>query len=173
MILPSIANPWVLLGALVAAGAIATTAYIKGGVDGRQEKQAEMDRADKQRAFESLKNMERVRESEDILAAKDAERRTQDAQAIDSLNRSVADLTRRLSERPSRPPATSVAQGACAGPDRGTGAGLYREDGLFLAGEAAAAKRIVVQRDTCYVKYEALAAELARLQATQPQASGP
>lgn len=169
MIFPTIANPWVLLGALLTAGAIATTAYVKGLADGRQDKQAEIDRADKQRAFESQRNGERVRESEDTLAAKADEGRKADAETIRSLNARVADLDKRLRERPSRPPTTGASQSACVGPDRGTGAGLYREDGLFLSGEAASAQRIRVQRDTCYQRYADAQAELKALGAkSQP-----
>lgn len=58
-------------------------------------------------------------------------------------------LAERLRNRPSRNSSTtSEARKTC------TGAELYREDGLFLAGEAARAERIIKERDFYYEQYE-------------------
>jgi hypothetical protein len=74
-----------------------------------------------------------------------------------SLRARADDLARKLQPRASRPSgsansgAVAPAAGAAAG---GTGAGLYREDGLFLAGEAASAARIAGERDECRRLYD-------------------
>jgi len=61
-----------------------------------------------------------------------------------------------LRDRPSRPignvPSTSTA---CKG---GTGAGLYRDDGEFLARLASRAATIAAERDYCYARYNDLRA---------------
>lgn len=93
-------------------------------------------------------------------ASADATTKAKD-ETILNINARLADAVGRLSDRPARPasggvPAnTSVVASA-------TGAGLYREDGRFLAGEAAAAATIAAERDACYAQYESLRASVGR-----------
>lgn len=75
---------------------------------------------------------------------------------IQTLNVRVASLTRSLQERPNRPEPSGVP-----GPTRteeskpgATGAQLYREDGEFLAGEAARAEVIKEELLGCYRSYD-------------------
>lgn len=70
---------------------------------------------------------------------------------ISSLDKHVASLNYRLQQRPSR--SSSVSEDTGAG-EACTGAQLYREDGIFLAGEAARAERIRIERDYYYEQYE-------------------
>lgn len=160
----SIANPWVILAFIVALGASALAGFGAGDHWGSQGVQAKWDKAEKERAWQSQRNGERTREAEQTLQAKADKQRTEDAQAIADLSTRVAALDERLRKRPARPePAAVGAQDADAGTDLRTGAGLYREDGMFLVGEAAAARRIVVQRDTCYRLYGEAQAALEAL----------
>lgn len=77
----------------------------------------------------------------------------------------VADLVGQLRNRPQRP-AAGGASAAASGPAAGaTGAGLYREDGEFLAGEAAAAAGIARERDTCRRQYHNAQEALKKYQA--------
>lgn len=68
-------------------------------------------------------------------------------------------LAERLRNRPSRSgPETTETRKTC------TGAELYREDGLFLAREAARAERITKERDFYYEQYERARAALESAQ---------
>ncbi|WP_155638768.1 hypothetical protein [Burkholderia territorii] len=67
------------------------------------------------------------------------------------VNARYNDLLKRLQNRPSR--STAVAATASAGSSC-TGAELYREDGQFLAREAARAEQVRIQRDYYYDAYE-------------------
>ena len=73
-------------------------------------------------------------------------------------NARYSDLLKRLQNRPSR--STAVATTASAGSSC-TGAELYREDGQFLAGEAARAEQVRIQRDYYYDAYERARKSLA------------
>lgn len=86
--------------------------------------------------------------SEIVEAALQLEREKNEE--ISKLNASVSDLTKRLQNRPSRIEYrdTPRVEQAC------TGAELYREDGEFLAGEAARADRIRIERDYYFDQYE-------------------
>lgn len=171
----SIANPWVILAFIVALGASALAGFGAGDHWGSQGVQAQWDKAEKERAWQSQRNLERTRDAEATLQAAADTQRKQDAQAVADLNARVADLSERLRKRPARPePAVGAGSASGAGADLRTGAGLYREDGLFLTGEAAAARRIVVQRDTCYRLYgEAQAALEALGQQVKAPSPGP
>lgn len=150
----SITNPWVILAIVAALAATALASFSAGDHWGSQGVQAKWDKAEKERAWQSQRNLERTREADASLQAAADTQRKQDAQAVADLNARVADLSERLRKRPARPePAVGASAPAGAGADLRTGAGLYREDGLFLTGEAAAARRILVQRDTCYRLY--------------------
>lgn len=70
-------------------------------------------------------------------------------EAILNINARLADVTGRLSDRPTRPAVQLVPSGAVAVAS-GTGAGLYRDDGIFLVGFAASAAKVAAERDQCY-----------------------
>jgi hypothetical protein len=74
----------------------------------------------------------------------------------------VADLRDQLRNRPERPSAGSPVAPAASTPAGNTGAGLYREDGEFLTGEAATAAQVAIERDACYVDYNAAREALKR-----------
>lgn len=68
---------------------------------------------------------------------------------IKNINSKYAALSRSLQQRPSREDGSS----ATGNPAACTGAELLREDGEFLAGEAARADRILKERDYYYEQY--------------------
>lgn len=80
-----------------------------------------------------------------------------------------------LRNRPTRPPegAAHAVDAAAAEPATScTGAALYREDGEFLAGEAARADRVLAELEACQSKYidagEALKRFMASMKAMEP-----
>ena len=75
---------------------------------------------------------------------------------IKNLNARVASLTRSLQERPSRPESSGVPDNSRVEetPEGATGAQLYRQDGEFLAREAARAELIREELLTCYKSYD-------------------
>lgn len=82
-----------------------------------------------------------------------ADKEKQDAvQAVDA---KYTDLVRSLQQRPTRADLTSSVATAVASARKAcTGAQLFREDGEFLAGEAARADKVVIERDYYYGRYE-------------------
>ena len=76
---------------------------------------------------------------------------------IKNLNARVASLTRSLQERPNRPDSSGVSNDSRVEETKqgATGAQLYREDGIFLAREAARAELIKEELQTCYKSYDA------------------
>lgn len=75
---------------------------------------------------------------------------------IQTLNARVASLTRSLQERPNRPEPSGVpnSTGIEESKPGATGAQLYRQDGEFLAGEAARAELIKEELLGCYKSYD-------------------
>jgi hypothetical protein len=76
----------------------------------------------------------------------DAKEKAKDDQ-IRTINRRLNAALGELRNRPERPAVLPENSGACRS---GTGAGLYRSDGEFLAGEAARAASIAAERDACH-----------------------
>lgn len=80
-----------------------------------------------------------------------------------------------LRNRPARPPEGAAHAADPAAPEPATsctGAALYREDGEFLAGEAARADRVLAELEACQSKYtdagEALKRFMASMKAMEP-----
>ena len=82
-------------------------------------------------------------------------RKEKDAQ-IASLNTRLGAALSSLSERPSRPSSTSQGPSASCTCQGATGAELSREDGSFLAREAARADRLRAALDQCYKQYDSV-----------------
>jgi len=101
-------------------------------------------------------------------AARDAEQHLQEAantyqterqNEISALRRKHDALVDSLHDRASR--GASALPGAASNAKAGTGAGLSREDGQFLAGEAARADSLRAALEACYRQYDA-AREMTR-----------
>ncbi len=88
----------------------------------------------------------------------DADRaRKEKADALDQLDRTARALAERLRQRPTRPAGgAGLPAPASAGPAAGgcNGAQLYREDGEFLAREAARADTLRIELQACHAAYE-------------------
>ncbi|MNU33574.1 hypothetical protein D3C71_221370 [compost metagenome] len=169
MIPLSILNPWVLLGLLVGFSAVGGLGYVAGSERGAEGVQVRWDRAELKRTQDGLREAERVRESSDQLQAKADEERKTNAALLTDINRRLQLVHGELSKRPQRPDVSAPA--AVAGLGAGgwaTGAGLYRDDGLFLAGKAALWQQIRMQRDTCYRQYEKAQFALEALKKEKP-----
>lgn len=115
------------------------------------------------RAEQYARDVARYRAAEQQLVAKAGEIQEKARANESALRARVADLRDQLRNRPSRPAEGAASAAAASPPVAHTGAGLYREDGEFLAGEAAAAAIIVGERDLCYAQYDAAREALKRL----------
>lgn len=86
---------------------------------------------------------------------------------IKVLDSTVADLRRRLQERPERPFDTQSNLHDSSGKDSTqqgcTGTGLYRNDGLFLTGYAQRAAEVQIEYNFCVDKYNGLVDALEEL----------
>jgi hypothetical protein len=116
-------------------------------------------RADQETQHAADEKHARTTEQE-LYAALDVNRKqAHDKQA--ALDARVADLLRQLHNRPDRPTPGGAVAPAAGNPPACTGAGLYRQDSEFLAGEAAAAAAIAVERDKLWRDYDDARRKLA------------
>lgn len=156
---------------LVALGA-ALLAYNEHERDiGRAEIQQAWDQATAVAFKARAARIEQVREAELALQAATNEDRRKLSALQDLHDARVAALTRELRNRPERPAAgkpPDVPAGAAGpGPAAGcTGAGLYRDDGVFLAGFARMCQAIRDQRDDYLRQYQRAQQKLRALGAT-------
>ena len=109
-----------------------------------------------------IKSKEYAERTERATKALEASLRSETKQKdakIDSIQRQLADTIKRLRERPVRPNVVTVTEirEAC------TGRELYREDGEFLAREAARAERILEERNFYWQQYENARVKLEEL----------
>ncbi len=75
---------------------------------------------------------------------------------ISNLRSRVLDLTNSLSNRPNRPDESTIPNSTRNTESRSgaTGSQLYRQDAIFLAGEASGAEEIRLELLSCYKKYD-------------------
>lgn len=144
-----------LIAALAGGGGLAVHKYNahQQGI-GEARVQAKGDAVEKVRtdalAKEAADGLKRQQALQDL---DDSERKAKNDQ-IKALNSANTALLVELHSRPSRSDPASLSAHPGAGPDaRGTGAGLYREDGGFLAGEAARAGKLRADLIECQHNY--------------------
>jgi len=102
--------------------------------------------------------------SNNLLAAVIEDERVKN-EALSNINAWQSATIDSLRKRPTRSQLNSAvaeARKAC------TGAELYREDGEFLAGEAARAEKLIKERDYYYEQYERARLALEALQGSTP-----
>lgn len=109
-----------------------------------------------------IKSKEYAERTERATKALEASLRSETKQKdakIDSIQRQLADTIKRLRERPVRPNVVTVTEirEAC------TGRELYREDGEFLAREAARSERVLEERNFYWQQYENARVKLEEL----------
>jgi TolA-binding protein len=110
-----------------------------------------------QHAQQREQDQKQARAAEQSLRDSANEIRKQSDEQVASALARADDLARQLRSRPSRPAGSSngsavAAAGAAAA--GATGAQLYLQDGQFLAGEAARAERVLIERDECRRLYD-------------------
>ena len=152
-------NPYFLIGALLAVIAAGTADYLKGDAGGRAVVRAEWNEERRQQSEQHARDLEAARAKEQELQEQaDRVRKEKDEQIRNSEARATA-LANSLRDRTERPTQGSgAAKGAQAGQAAAgcTGAGLHRQDGSFLVGEAARANQIRAALQECYARVEAL-----------------
>lgn len=146
---------------LAIAGAIVAAEmwwHHDGVVQGRAEVQAAWNAEKLATATENAEKIAIVTAAATDLQTKaDKERGTLNAH-IRSIDLEHSEQLRRLQNRPSRPAESASGMPPNPGPgtDRpgSTGAGLYKPDGEFLAGEAARGKLLAVHLASCEADYK-------------------
>jgi hypothetical protein len=160
-------NPWLILAAVLAIGAAGVAGDLHGAKRGADAVQVLWDKDSAARALKSAENTQRARDTQDMLQAAADKERSDHAQVLADLDDRLRRTLDELRKRPPRPAASGpgVVPAASAGTQGSTGLGLYREDAVFLAGEADTGKRVKLQRDACYAAYDRASAALEALKA--------
>lgn len=137
-------------------------AHIKADADALAKRNAQVIKDQQDAAVQYQHDAEaNARESLRRAELQAAAERKKD-EALATVTRRADALARELRSRPERPTGDAKAGAASAGAGTAaagaacTGAQLYRSDAGFLVGEAARADRILIERDACFDKYEAL-----------------
>ena len=147
----------------VAIGLVVVTALVWHYVDKRDA----IERVHAEYALKAYKNAEQTNKTTIELlnsSVADLQKKDNEIKRITILH---DDLAERLRNRPSRSgPPSPEARKTC------TGAELYREDGLFLAGEAARAERIMKERDFYYEQYERARQRIEALDSSSGEKAG-
>jgi len=145
---------YALLALLAAVGYVAFSKSLELASlerDVSQERQAAAETA--------LAQARTLREREQALRADIDSLKESTGEKIQSLSRANAALVDELRKRPQRPAAMPVPPPAPAADNpvaHGTGAGLYQEDAVFLAGEAAVSAERLELLLECRAGYEKL-----------------
>ena len=153
-------NPWVILSLVLAIAGAFGGGYYKGNSAGQAEVQQKWDKEKTEQfaAYAEAQEAARSRE-QDLQIQADRLREDKDAKIRD-LNARATALTNSLRDRPSRTaPALSTVSsttGTSCPAVICTGAGLSKEDGEFLAGEAARADEARTLLKQCYEQYNAV-----------------
>ncbi len=153
-------NPWLIVGFVLAIAGSFVGGYYKGNSAGMAKVQQQWDN-DKAVQYEAYAQaQEAAREKEQSLQAQADRLREEKDNEIRNLNARATALTNSLRDRPSR--TTTVAStvpsstGLSCPTLTCTGAELSREDGEFLAGEAARADEARTLLKQCYDQYNAV-----------------
>lgn len=150
--MPSLPNwRWFVGVAVLALLAFALwKAHDLGGAPAREQAQTER----LEMAKKTIRLLDKVsQDSADLQSSADALGKVKN-EKIRKLNLANAAALERLRERPERPGGADMSTNTSAGPALGgTGAGLYREDGEFLTGEAARAQTALVFLAQCQAAY--------------------
>jgi hypothetical protein len=153
-------NPWLILGFVLAVAAAGGAGLYQGRELGMAEVQQKWDRERAAQEAEYAAAQAAAREKEqELQASADLLRKDKDREIRD-LNARATAIANSLRDRPERPTtqASTVSGTASAGcaPTACTGAGLSREDALFLTGEAARGAEAVALLKQCRAQYEAI-----------------
>ena len=153
-------NPWLIVGFVLAIAGSFVGGYYKGNSAGMAKVQQQWDneKAVQYEAYAQAQEAARVKE-QSLQAQADRLREEKDNE-IRNLNARATALSNSLRDRPSR--TTTVASTVSSSTGLScptltcTGAELSREDGEFLAGEAARADEARTLLKQCYDQYNAV-----------------
>ena len=155
-------NPWMILGFVLAVAAAGGAGLYQGHELGMAEVQQKWDKEKTEQYAAYSAAQEAARQKEQELQASADQIRQEKDREIRNLNARATALTNSLRDRPSRSTAEASAMPstACAGPVATvcTGAGLSKEDGEFLAREAARGDELRSLLKQCRDQYEAVRA---------------
>jgi hypothetical protein len=153
-------NPWLIVGFVLAIAGSFVGGYYKGNSAGMAKVQQQWDNEKAVQYEAYAQAQEAAREKEQSLQAQADRLREEKDNEIRNLNARATALTNSLRDRPSR--TTTVAStvpsstGLSCPTLTCTGAELSREDGEFLAGEAARADEARTLLKQCYDQYNAV-----------------
>jgi len=153
-------NPWLIVGFVLAIAGSFVGGYYKGNSAGMAKVQQQWDneKAVQYEAYAQAQEAARAKE-QNLQIQADRLREEKDNE-IRNLNARATALTNSLRDRPSR--TTTVASTVSSSTGLScptltcTGAELSREDGEFLAGEAARADEARTLLKQCYDQYNAV-----------------
>lgn len=148
------------LAIIIAAGVAGAYGYMRGEESGRLQVQSKWDAERAELEAIHARDQQIAREREKLMQqTADRLRQEKDRETRD-LNSRVTALTNSLRDRPSRPtnPVSAVPSTTSAGCPAPvcTGAGLSKEDGEFLAREAARGAEAVALLKQCQAQYQSL-----------------
>jgi hypothetical protein len=148
------------LAIIIAAGVAGAYGYMRGEESGRLKVQSKWDAERAELESIHARDQQIAREREKLMQQTADRLRQEKDLEIRNLNARSTALANSLRDRPSRPtdPLSAVSGTASAGcaPTVCTGAGLSREDALFLTGEAARGAEAVALLKQCRAQYETL-----------------
>jgi len=148
------------LAIIIAAGVAGAYGYMRGEESGRLKVQSKWDAERAELESIHARDQQIAREREKLMQQTADRLRQEKDLEIRNLNARSTALANSLRDRPSRPtdPLSAVSSTASAGcaPTVCTGAGLSREDALFLTGEAARGAEAVALLKQCRAQYETL-----------------
>ncbi len=152
-----------VIGAIVVALILSFT-HLSAYRAGKASVQAAWDKDRAVAAEAAAAAEQKVRQIERTMneaAAKYVKDKYDAIRALNDRHRAIVDGLRQRASRP-LPGAVSSPAGTAAGSGFCTGAELHREDGEFLAGEAARADELRAELSACYQQYEAARAAVNR-----------
>ena len=148
------------LAVIIAAGVAGAYGYMRGEESGRLHVQSKWDAERAELEAIHARDQQIAREREKLMQqTADRLRQEKDRETRD-LNSRVTALNNSLRDRPSRTanpvsPVSSTPSAGCA-PTSCTGAGLSKEDGEFLAREAARGAEALTLLKQCQAQYQSL-----------------
>jgi len=148
------------LAVIIAAGAAGAYGYLRGEESGRLQVQSKWDAERAELESIHARDQQIAREREKLMQQTADRLRQEKDLEIRNLNARSTALANSLRDRPSRTsnsvspmPSTTNAGST---PTGCTGAGLSKEDGEFLAGEAARADQLRTLLKQCQAQYQSL-----------------
>lgn len=143
---------WLIIAACVVA--VFGGVFYKGRLVERAEWQVRVDREAKERLEKEVKAQALAQSNAVALAKKLEEQDRVKQNEINAINTNHRRIVASLRQRLSRPTSTVSADKNTAVTPGCTGAELHREDGQFLAGEAARGDLLRAELLSCYAQYD-------------------